>query len=568
MTKQEINNALQELLANEDKAQLIQQGKPLLGHYQTALTLQHREALTQFTEAGGDPEEFTPPAKEEEDLKFDELWTEYKKRKIVFEAEVASAHEKNLEIKKGIITQILDITQNEEHIKTAFEKIKELEELWKNTGNVSPHEYKDLQQAYSRARDDFYYHMRIYRELLDHDLKRNSQLKEELAAKMEELLHFESIREAESMARRYLVEWDEIGPTYKEKWEEIRDRFRTAQHKFYDKVKNHYKSIKDQQVENLQKKAVLCEKIEEINSKEITIEKKWKKLTEVVIETQKEWKTIGFATKKENQEVWERFKAAADAFFSKKSEFYSGLKAQQEKNKERKQKLVLSANELKENTDWKETTKKMVNLQKEWQSVGKCHQRDEQKLWKQFREACNVFFEAKKNWFANLDNHLEENFTKKKEVIAELENFSTTDNKEEDLKAIKEISIKFEAIGFVPRDKKKEIQDEFKTAIDKLYTALGMNQKQLEKVRYESKLSSFANADNKDDLIDKEIRQLRDRMKKLEHNIQLTENNLGFFGHSKGAEKLREEQEKKLESSKKQLSEFKKKIKDLRNLLD
>lgn len=565
MTKQEINAKLKEILAIDDTASIISEGKELLVAYQSTVALIHKEQLEKFIDEGGLKEDFAP-RRDDDDISFDDLWTKFSQRKKNWEDQVKQAQEDNLQKKEAIIDAIKAITDSEENIKEAMIKVKELEEKWKEIGNVSPHKYKDLQSVYSRTRDEFYYNIRIHRELLEHDLKRNLQLKEELAAKMEELSNSKNAKELESLARTLVIEWDEIGPTFRDKWEEVRDRFKDAQRKVYETIKEHYKSIRDLHAENLTKKEELCAKLEEILKPDIQSEKLWKKLTDEVIQIQKEWKGIGFATKKENDKVWARFKEAGDNFFESKSTFYQKLKAGQDKNRDLKKALVEEAESLKENENWKETSDRLVFLQKKWQKIGNAHQRDEQRLWKAFRAACNAFFENKKQFYSTIDERQAENLTAKQAVIDEIKSIEISGDSNLDKASLKELSSKFNAIGFVPLKDKNSITDAYRKALEEKYVAIGINKDQIVNMQYRNKLEDINSSDSSSKSLDREERNLREKIKKVQSTIQQYENNLGFFGNSKGAASLLKEAELKLTQTKEQLKQLESKLKIIQSV--
>lgn len=562
MTKQEINTRLGELLQLEMSSELIAEAKNLLSRYQTTVATAHKEQLEAFLADGGDKAGFEPQ-RDEEDATFDTLWTKFAQGAKSWEKEVAETREQHLDQKKNIIASI-EALVHEEHIGKAMTRIRELQEEWKTIGTIASNEYAQLQAEYSRVRDEFYYNMRIYRELLEHDLKRNLQLKEELAEKMEALLTVESLKEVEGSARQYNNEWDEIGPTFREKWEEVRDRFRAAQRQVYDRLNNHYQTLRDKQSENLEKKQQLCERIEKMLEQEIKSEKRWRRLTEEVKAAQKEWKTIGFVPKKDNEAIWTRFKAAGDAFFQRKSAFYKELKEEQDKNRDQKRELVEKAEALKESTNWKETSDVLINLQNRWQKIGTAHQRDEQRLWKQFRAACNAFFEHKKNFYATKDQRQAGNLKAKQEALQVLQQAVLEGDHIHKLMQLDELADAYHAQGFVPLDKKGELAQTYRKALRNHYASLNLGEADIQRALFYQKLRELSASDNKNTLLEREERHLRDKAKKLEGTIQQYDNNLGFFGHSKGAEKLREQAEKQLDESRQQLEELQDKL----NLID
>lgn len=559
MTKQEINAKLKELLQNENTSEIAKEAKALLAQYQSAVVALHKEQLTKFLEGGGEKEDFAP-TRDEDDKLFDELWTKFSQRKKNLEVQQAKEQSNNLDQKEAIISEIQNLTQNEENIGKAFARINELQEQWKTIGHVTVEKSRDLQSRYGKVRDEFFYNIRIYKELLEHDLKRNLQMKEELSDKMEKLFNNTNIREIESTVKVLSTEWDDVGPTYKEKWEEVRDRFKEAQNKVYDKIKNHYKTVKDQQLENLERKLALCGRMEKMLEQEIKTEKRWRKLTDEVFSIQKDWKKIGFATKKENENIWERFKKLGDQFFSRKGEFFSELKAGQDRNKKLKKELVEQAEKLKESNDWKHTSQLLINLQNKWKSIGNAHQRDEQHLWKQFRSACNAFFEAKKQFYSTMDERQEENLKLKQEIVQKIESFQSSGETSTDIKELEKLTKEFNEVGFVPLSEKSKLTNAYRKVLDKKYLEIGVSNDRLHNLQFSNKLEELSSSDNPGVALSREEKNIRDKIKKLESTIQQYENNLGFFANSKGANKLKEEVEQKLSNTRKLLSSWEEKL--------
>lgn len=559
MTKQEINTKLKELLQNENTGEITKEAKHLLAQYQSIVVSQHKEQLDKFVEEGGERKDFAP-MRDDEDKTFDEMWAKYSQRVKSFEKQRANEQANNLKSKEAIIAEIIDLTTNEENIGKAFSRISELQEQWKTIGNVPSEKLRNLQSQYGKARDEFYYNIKIYKELLEHDLKRNLQLKEDLANKMVQLAENSNIKELEAKIKVLSSDWDEVGPTYKEKWEEVRDRFKDAQNKAYDKIRGHYKTVREQQQDNLDKKVALCEKVERMMTIEIKTEKRWRKLTDEVISIQREWKTVGFATKKENDSIWERFKKAGDDFFNAKSSFFAEIKDKQDNNKKLKKQLVEEAEALKVSENWKETSQKLITLQKKWQGIGNAHQRDEQRLWKQFRAACNAFFENKKKFYSTLDVRQEENLKLKVAVIEKIEALTPSEDVNASIDELEALSREFNAIGFVPISEKSKLTNQYRKALDNKYSEIGISQDEIHNLQFKNKLKELKASDNPDVALAREEKNIRDKIKKFESTIQQYENNLGFFANSKGADTLKKEVEGKLNKTKRMLDEWSDKL--------
>lgn len=565
MTKTEINSRLKEIIELPFTSEIQREGNNLLTAYQSAAALEHKEQLEKYIEEGGQKEDFAL-RRGELDLDFDKLWAKFQQNQKAWLKQKEDEETRNKKAKEDLIKQI-EALADEENIKQAIESIRDIEQKWKELGNVPQEIYRDIQQAYSRARDDFYYNLRIHKELLEHDLKRNYQLKEELAEKVESLNLSLSVKELEDLIRVYSAEWDEIGPTFHDKWEAVRDRFRTAQKKVYEKIRDHYKSVKEKLNENLERKIAICEKIEEINQLEITTDKRWKKLSEEVIQLQKEWKSAGLVPRKENDAVWARFKVAADAFFERRNAFYDAYKKVQDKHKEAKKKLIEEAEILKDSSDWKEATNRLIILQKNWKQIGAANQRDEQRLWKQFRSACNEFFERKQNYFDTKDERFAENYEAKKNIVSQIEALAITGNTNEDIAALDALVDAFAELGFVPAKNKGEITSAFRNALIGKYKEMELDQDAVQKLLYFAKIKDMAKAEGAKDELSKEQRGCYDKIKTLESTVIQYSNNLGFFSDSKGSEKLKKEVEGKIKQNEAQIDMWKDRLQLIKRVI-
>lgn len=566
MKKEEINTALKELIDQEMTKESISKGKPLLESYQTAAANLVQEQKEKFESEENEEQEFKP-TRDDQDVLFDSLWAEYSKLKKEFKEKLIQAENNNLEIKEGLLNKI-EALKSEEHIKHAHEAFKEIEQKWKEVGKIPQDKIKELDAAYSKARDVFFYNMHIYRELLENDLKKNLQLKESIVSKMKETLDLKSFKDMDATARRLTNEWNEIGPTYKEKWEEIRDEFWEAHHAIFNKIKDFYKSQKEKQKDNLDKKQDLVNKLREINNYSITSDKSWKKHTQIIIDLQKEWRNIGFAPKSDNEKIWAEFKSAADQFFNAKSAFYLKVKEGYDKNKERKEKLVEQAERLINSDDHRQTAQTLTNLQKEWRNIGSAHHRDEQRLWKKFRAACNSFFENKKNQQKQDSVDQKENLDKKNAVIEKIKVLKASEDQKDSMTAIDALITEFNQIGFVPMSSKQKIAVDYKNAIHQKLSEFGVPEQELSDYLFNVKINELSGAQNPEKALEKEASHIREKIRNIKSNILQYENNLGFFKHSKGANALKDEVEQKITHNKQVLAKLEAKLKLVYKNLD
>ena len=410
--------------------------------------------------------------------------------------------------------------------------------------------------------------MHIYRELLENDLKKNLQLKNEIVQKMKGILELKSFKDMDATARRLTNEWNEIGPTFKENWEEVRDNFWEAHHEVFNKIKDFYKSQKEKQKENLDKKKELLDRFKEISTYTINSDKSWKKHTKTVIDLQKSWRAIGFAPKSDNDKIWNDFKAEADKFFNLKSEFYAKIKEGFDENKRKKEQLVAEAEALLESDDPRKTANTLTNLQKRWRDIGSAHHRDEQRLWKKFRATCNSFFENRKTQKKQDVIDQKVNSETKLAIIEEIKALAISDNKEESINQIDVLINKFNKVGFVPMSDKQKIAVDYKNAIHKKLSETGIKEEDLSDYLFTVKINELATSQNPEKALEKEAQYLREKLRTVKANILQYENNLGFFKNSKGANALKDEVLQKIEHNKQVLHKLESKIEIVYQHLD
>jgi len=530
-----------------DVNDILKEVEALKRAFGKTLETETNKNLEDFIGGGGEPKDFIAPKLEGEE-KFDSLIATVNDKKQKKENDIKNGQEQNLKTKQHLIEELRDIIHNEENISKAFNRMTAVKDKWKATGEVSPHAYKDLQNDYSKLLEEFFYHINIYKELKDNDFKKNLQQREELIVKMRALIEEKSIKQTRTLSGAYLSEWDEIGPVSKDDWGRLRDEFRASSKLVFDRIKAHFTDIKEQRKNNLEKKQELLANVTVIVEQEIDSVKTWKKKTEEVLAIQKEWKSIGFAEKKYNDKIWEEFKIACNSFFDKKGEFFGVEKEKWDINKAKKEKLVEQAEKLKNLTDWKETSFQMIKLQKDWKNVGPAGQKAEQYLWNKFRNACDAFFNAKKEYYDTLDDRLAENLKKKEAFITRLGKAKI--EKEKGAEQIKTYRSEWDDLGMVPKKSLGDINEKYRKAIDSLYDKLGLDKNAIEAQKFNDKIDSLKGKDNGEHLLKDEQRFINEQIDKLNKEVLQYENNLSFFGFSKGAaaDKMKAEVQEKIDA--------------------
>lgn len=567
MESKDFIERLQELASNEDVLGVSQEIKELRGKFGDFLLEEERKAQVAKLEATEKGEEVPESDDDFGKEAFYEIYDAYKTKKKALLDEQKAVEERNLQLKKGLISKLRDVVQNEENIGAAFAAFKDVQEEWKTIGDIPRAKRNDVQSEYSKLIEDFFYNIKIYKELKDHDFHRNYQLKLDVIEALKKLVTQKNIREVETQLKALQNDWEDIGPVPNEKWEELKDSYWTEVRSIYERINRFYDDRRSEQQENLRKKQEIIDKltaeIEGISDWDAV--KIWDDKTSLVLDFQKEWKTIGFGPKKENEQIWQDFRAVCDRFFDAKKDFFKDANAAFDKVAEQKKSLIDQVKELESSTDWKETSNQIIRLQKEWKKLGHAGRKNEQKLWKAFRASCDKFFAARQAHFDAKDQEFEENLKAKEALLVEIEGFKLPEDKKEAINALKEFSAKFNELGRVPMKAKDAIYKRFKTAMDTHYGALKMEGDEKERVMFQAKVDTILSAPNAGKqlgALKADIRKEIDREKK---EIILLENNLGFFASSKGADSLKKEVEKKIERSKDKIEALKRKLKSIPN---
>ncbi len=527
-----------------------------------------QQMLDNHLKAGGTRENYTPAP----DLlveKFNHVFETYKKNKIKFNEQQEVIKLRNLDAKKAILEELKELINSEETLKKTYDQFKDLQAKWKEIGLVPSTEINNLWQNYHFLVEKFFDKVKISKELRDLDLKKNLERKIELCEKAEELLIEPSAIRSFQQLQKYHEEWKEIGPVPQDKRDEIWERFKTATDKINERRREHYTTLTKDQDDNLVAKTALCEKAEQLASMEIDNLKDWQDKTREVNELFKVWKTIGPAPKKENDEVWEKFKAFLNAFFSNKKEFFSKIKQEQLNNFNLKLDIVKQAEALKDSNDWRKTTQELINLQKEWKNIGPVPRKHSDKIWKRFRAACDEFFHNKNKFFSTVVESEKENLDKKLDLIKRIEEWAAGKDKSANLETLKGFQREFTEIGHVPIKDKNRVHDAFRMAINKHLDGLKISSYEMRPAQEYRPRQESPYDDSGDNRYQRrgggggEWGSLSIKVSKLREEILLWENNIGFLAHSKKADLLRQEFEKKIQDAKEELAQLEAKLKTM-----
>lgn len=559
--KNVIITKLEEMLQQPEASAVAHQMRTLQKEYQKLWTAEFETAKQEFVEEGGKAKEFEY-AKSVEDLKISELIDKIEKKKKEEDARLAIEQGKNLIIRQEIISKINDLSQVSDNIGAAIKKLVELQGQWKITGAVSPHKYKENQAEYSKAIEEFNYKLSLSKQLQEHDLKRNYELKTELLEKIKAIKDQTNIKEAERLIKIYRNDWEEIGPVPNDKWDELKGSFRAALEEAYSKLKAHYNSVEEEKEANLNQKKALLEKIKEIITKSETASGSiWNNLTNELVTLQAEWKGIGRANAKDNDKVWSEFRELCDQFFEKKKLFFNAVHEKMSVIKAQKQELIGKANALKQNNDWQKTGLALIKLQDAWKKIPHAGG-DETKLFNQFRAACNHFFDAKKAHFEAIDASFENNLAHKEELLKKINEFNLSENTSENHTALKQFATDWNNAGMVPMKDKKRVNDAFYNRLDELYDKMSVTNAEKFIMQFKTKLERLSNGENPEIALKKEADYFKKQIDEINARIKTYDNNLGFFKtSSKGVNPFMKEIEDKINAEKQKIADFNEKRK-------
>ena len=558
------------------KEKIVEKVKDLVNHYpvmkiksfidaaKVEFYKKHNEEIAKlkasFIESGEKEEDFKPmPDKLEEDFK--QYISIYKGKKQEFIAELEKQKQENLAVKEEIIKKIKDLVNSTETMNTSFAEFKALQEMFNKTGDVPFKESKNIWNSYHSAVELFYDYVKINRELRDLDLKKNLKAKLELIEKTKELIKSENILDAHKSLQALHDKWREIGPVPREQREELWKEFSDNSRILNKKHQDYFEAQKAEKIENLKLKEALCEKVEAIS--EVVYDKlpDWNKKTEEITKIQQEWKEIGFTPKNTNNKIYKRFRDACNVFFDNRKEFFGSIKNEQQINLQKKYELCEKAEALQDSEDWKETTEKLIQLQKQWKKIGPVPRKKSELVWNRFRSACDVFFNNKDKAFAGQKEQEVENLKLKEALLAEIEKFKHLDSIEDTIAKLKEFQTKWSEIGFVPIKNKNDIQNKFRSLINKHFDNLKVDVKKRDELRFISKLEDLLEANNPKEKFLFEKDKILKKIAQLQNDAVLLENNMGFFSNSKGAEALLGNVKKQIEDLNKSIALQKSKLK-------
>ena len=552
-TLAELVALFEELMQNEERMKMSKEAEAIKAAFYKRLQKEKADAGYAAPEAVAEDEAEDAPEVVQDspfaaiEAGFKEQYNIYKKERAAYNKELEKEREENLAQKEAVIADLKALLEKQEDVNATFPAFREIQARWRAIGPVPAQNYRNLTETYQLYVEQFYDMVKINRELRDLDFKKNLEAKEQLCQEAEALAAQENVVEAFRELQKLHEQWKEYGPVAKDHRESIWDRFKAATAVINKRYQAHFEGLKEQQNENLAKKTVLCEKVEEIAAREIADSNEWNACSKEIEEIQKEWRTIGFASKKDNQKIYDRFRAACDKFYERKREFYNEYKDSINANLEKKIALCEEAEALMVSTDWKKATDQFIALQKQWKEIGAVPRKKSEQLWKRFRAACDHFF-AERDKHAKPENDYYGNLKAKQRLIEEIKAYELKGD-ESDQQAMQEFQKKWQEIGFVPFKEKDNIAKAYKDAMAKFHTARpqrrGRGGRQLT-----------------------EQERLIQKYHQLEQDIVTYENNIGFFAMSKASEPLIKQMEQRIAEAKKELEALAAQIRELAEAKD
>lgn len=518
-----------------------------------------REAdMKAYLDAGGDPAAYQVKPDENENA-FKAEMTIIKERRAKQFEEQEKLKQDNLKKKLDIIEKIKNMATSPEEANKSYQEFKQLQQEWKEIKMVPAENANELWRNYQLYVEQFYDLLKLNSEAREYDFKKNLEIKTKLCEAAEKLADEDDVISAFHQLQELHQEYRESGPVAKELREGIWARFKAASTVINKKHQQHFEDIRAKEEDNLNKKTELCEKVEAIAKEENKTSADWENHTKQIIEIQTEWKTIGFAPQKMNVKIFERFRAACDDFFGRKSAYFTQMKKEFTENAEKKKALVEKAQALKDSTEWKATSDKLIALQKEWKTIGMVPKKYGDQLWNDFLAACNHFFEARNAANAGARNEEHANLDKKKAVVEKLK--ALLENPVDDTQAeVRKLTEEYNSIGHVPYKEKDKIFNEYHEVLDKIFKELNISTARRRLNNYKTNLKNVAKRG--EDALDNERTRLQRRAEQMKQEIQTYENNLGFLNaSSKKGNSLIDEMNRKVQKLKDDLELIKQKIK-------
>ncbi len=564
-SREELIEALSELLKTDDITTIKNRVANLRLTFTNLDKEYKKAAFDKFVEAGGNKDEY----EQGDDAiaeNFRKIYALYRERRQKHIDELEARKQENLKEKQAILEELRKLIDSDsESLKQTYDEFNTIQDRWKAIGEVPRAEINGLWQNYHFLVEQFFSKVKMNKELMLLDQRKNLESKTILCEKAEELIVETSITKAFKELQNLREQWKEIGPVPMEHNDEIWARFRNAANQIDERRKEFYEQRRQEQEQNLLAKQALLEKMNELTAESPTTTKGWNEISSALDDLLKMWKTIGPVPKEQNEEIWSTFKGGIDKFYAEKKQHFETVKDEQTENYNKKIDLCLQAEAIAKREDWKKATEELLKLQDEWKHIGSVNRKVSEKIWQRFRAACDEFFAKKTEYYNNLRGSEQENLEKKEAILAELKAYSFGDDKEENLNAIKNFQRQWMEVGYVPIAEKQRLQKEFRDTLNSLFEQLKISAREAEAAAYRERIR---NVIGNRQAVGSERESLVEQIEKLRNDLNLWENNIGFLANSKQADLLKEEFEKKMQGARQQIALLQAKIKILDETAD
>ncbi|MBG15217.1 MAG: hypothetical protein CL853_02570 [Crocinitomicaceae bacterium] len=559
MEKQEIKKNL-EAFVNAENELAIKEAKHLVQVF-NALYLKEIEAFNNIDKTNKEDVEPIHPKEDELNREINQLIEAFNQNRKAQKEKAEKEIESNIKKKTQLLKEFEELIKTKENIGYLINGIKSIRERWSSVGNISRDKHNELQADFSKLNDEFNYNINIYKELKENDLKVNFSLKNKIIHELKELEAETKIKSIEENLKKIQLNWDSIGPTFKEHWEDLKNQYWELVHNHYDRIKNFYKEQKQKLNENLEQKKLLIEKAKLLVADLPNDHKTWEKLSIQLKELQETWKSIGPVPKKVNDKIWNTFREHFDNFYSAKKEFYNERNSAHKNHAEKKKILIEKIEQVVNSMEFDQGVKEIKKIQNQWKTIGHAGKYAEQKLWREFRSKCDAFFNKKDLEVKAQQEEFNQNLILKLEIIDKIK---AIDPKQADAK---ELLINFRKeyalIGKSPKNKASETNGAFEKAVLGIHKKLSGSAQELQQLKDEFKIINIKDSYNPERTLQTEKDKIRKRINAVTKEVLNYENNLGFFSSTKGDNPLLKNVTSNIEKGKKEIEKLKNELKKL-----
>ena len=518
---------------------------------------EREDAMQQFLGEGGIADDFEYKGSSI-DKEFNIIFNDFKKQLYANRKEAEKQKEKNLVAKTELLNKLRELVDGEETT-LSMAAVKAIQDSWKSIGPVPLSQSRNLWASFNALMDRFYDNRSIYFELKELDRKKNLESKLELCEKAESLVQLEDLKDAIQQLNELHEEFKHLGPVPREEQEQVWQRFKSASDAIYDRRKEFFEGQKDVIKKNLEEKEALIVILTPFGEFKADRIKDWNSKTKEILELQKAWEKVGPLPKESSKEINKAFWTLFKQFFHNKNLFFKELDDIRATNQKKAEELIAKAQELQENTNWQTTANQFVKLQQDWKKLGPTPEKQRDALYKKFKEACDTFFENRRNSSKDSNTEFELNLAKKLAIIDQINALKSVETGLDE-NQLSDLVAEFNALGFVPRKNIKEVQAKFKEAVDVCLDALGEKGANKEDFLFRLNLNRIQSDPNSVKTLNKKEHGIRKQITDLENSITLWRNNLDFFAASKTADKLREQFDVKIQKAEEEIDKLKKKL--------